>query len=505
MKIKGLLCIILIVTSCYTYGQVYNIKNFGAVGDNRTLNTGFIQKAIDAAFSKGGGRVLVPAGIFLTGTIRLKNNVDLHLDKDAVLLGSSYLSDYERNNRWYAIVLAEKQNNIAITGSGTIDGQGKEVVKNVIKLIENKAIADPLNKNRPGEYFRPQLIEITNCTKILIKNVTLKNAACWVQSYIECNNLTIDSIHVESTTYWNNDGIDIIDCKNAEVKNANINAADDGICLKSSNPELTCENINISNCKVRSSASGIKFGTGSVGGFKKINIDNIYVYDTYRTAIALEMVDGGILEDVSISNITARNSGGALFIRLGQRNKKLKPGIIRRIYIKGMNVEVPNSKPDAGYDIEGPPGEDIHPHNLLPSSIAGLPGYPVQDVTLENIIITHGGGANKSKAFVSLDSLEKVPERASDYPEYSMFGELPSWGIYTRHANDIRLKNVVLKYTEQDFRPALVFDDVNQLTITDLEIPTVKVSPTIVLRQVSNESLKKIKMPVNKKSAIIRK
>ncbi len=502
---KGLLCIILLVTSCYTNGQVYNVKDYGAVGDNRTLNTGFIQKAIDAAYLKGGGRVVVPDGIFLTGTIRLKNNVELHLDKDAVLLGSSYLSDYERNNRWYAIVLAEKQNNIAITGNGTIDGQGKEVVKNVIKLIENKAIADPLNKNRPGEHFRPQLIEITGCTKILIKNVMLKNAACWVQSYIECNNLTIDSIRVESTTYWNNDGIDLIDCKNVEVKNSNINAADDGICLKSSNPESACENINISNCKVRSSASGIKFGTGSVGGFKKISIDNIYVYDTYRTAIALEMVDGGILEDISISNITARNSGGALFIRLGQRNKELKPGIIRRIYIKGMNVEVPNSKPDAGYDIEGPPAEDIYPHNLLPSSITGLPGYSVQDVTLENIVIIHGGGANKSKAYVSLDSLEKVPERASDYPEYSMFGELPSWGIYTRHANDITLKNVVLKCTEQDFRPALVFDDVNQLTITNLEIPTVKVLPAIALRQVTNESLKKIKMPGNKKSAIIRK
>jgi len=93
------------------------LKNFGAVGDNRTLNTGFIQNAIDAAFSKGGGRVLVPEGIFLTGTIRLRTNVELDLDKDAALLGNSYLSDYERNNRWYVIVLAEKQNNIAITGN----------------------------------------------------------------------------------------------------------------------------------------------------------------------------------------------------------------------------------------------------------------------------------------------------------------------------------------------------------------------------------------------------
>lgn len=505
MKIKTWLCIIFIVLFCAAHAQVYNIKEYGAIGDSRILNTEFIQKAIDAAYSNGGGRVLVPAGIFLTGTIRLKNNVELYLEKDAVLLGSSHLSDYKRNSRWYAIILAEKQGSIAITGYGTIDGQGKEAVKNVIKLIQNKTISDPLNKNRPNEYFRPQLIEITNCTNVLIKNVTLKNSACWVQSYIECKDLTIDSIHVKSTTYWNNDGIDIIDCKNVAVKNSDINAADDGICLKSDNPESSCENFNITNCKIRSSASGIKFGTSSAGGFKKITIDSIYVYDTYRTAIALEMVSGGVLEDVSISNITGRNIGGALFIRLGQRNKKVKPGILRRIYIRNMDVEVASGKPDKGYEIDGPMGEDIYPHNALPSSIVGLPGFPVQDITLENISITNRGGADTIRAYISLDSLEKVPERASDYPEFSMFGELPSWGLYVRHAEGIRLKNVVLKYKETDFRPALVFDDVNQLSITDVTIPTVSILPAIVLTKVTNETLKKIKVTGKNKNAVIRK
>lgn len=482
--------------------QVYNILDFGAVAGGQILNSIAIQKAIDAATAKGGGKVWIPAGTFLTGTIRLKSNVELSLDKDAVLLGSTNLSDYEKNDRWFAMILANNQKNISITGYGTINGQGKELAKNVIKLVKNGAIIDPLKLNRPDESFRPQLIEIQRTAGVKVQHVTLKNAACWVETYHLCTDLLIDSIQVQSTAFWNNDGIDIDDCQNVKVRNCNINAADDGICLKSSDPTSACENFEITNCKVRSSASAVKFGTASLGGFKHIKVDHIEVYDTYRNAIALEIVDGGAMEDVNVSNINAKNSGGAVFIRLGHR-KGVAPGTIKGIHIWIVNVEVPKGKPDAGYDIAGPPEEDIYPHNILPMEIVGLPGHSVQDVTLENINVTFPGAANKAYAYVSLDSLSKIPEREKEYPEYSMFGELPAWGLYVRHAEGIHLKNITIKYVEKDFRPAMVFDDVKQVDANGLFIPTAD-APVIVLRNVVGESIKNLKTPVSGKKAVMK-
>ncbi|WP_345955761.1 glycosyl hydrolase family 28 protein [Mucilaginibacter sp. PAMB04168] len=484
--------------------QSFNITDYGAVAGGQTLNTQFIQKAVDAAAAKGGGKVIVPQGIFLTGTIHLKSNVEFFLDKGAILTGSTNLSDYERTDRWYAILIADKQSNIKITGYGTIDGQGKALAKNVIKLVKNGAIIDEFKLNRPDEHLRPQLIEIQNSAHVQIKHVTLKDAACWVQTYNKCTDLLIDSINVQSTAFWNNDGIDVVDCKDVKIKNCNINAADDGICLKSSDRASACQNIEISNCRVRSSASAIKFGTASLGGFKQINVHDIEIYDTYRVAIALEIVDGGTMEDVIVSNINARNTGGAIFIRLGQRKGDI-PGILRRVNISNVTVDIPKGKPDAGYDIAGPPEEDIYPHNLLPTEIVGLPGHPVRDVKLENINITYGGGADKKHAFVSLDSLASIPERASEYPEFSMFGELPAWGIYARHAENIQLKNVTIRYKETDFRAAIVMDDVKKLIVDGLNIPTASTDAVIVLRKVSNEVIKKLKTPVAAKKAVVRK
>lgn len=495
--------LMLCITCSAIKAQTFNIKDYGANGNGLVLNTPSIQKTIDDANAKGGGTVIIPEGVFLTGTIRLKSNVQLYLAKGAVLLGSTNLSDYEKNERWYALILAHDQQHIAITGEGTINGQGKDLAKNVLRLVKNDAIKDSLKLNRPNESLRPQLIEFIGCTGVKIQGVNLINSSCWVETYDHCNDMVIDSIHVESTAYWNNDGMDIVDCKNVKVINCDINAADDGICLKSSDPKSACENIDISNCRVRSSASGVKFGTASVGGFKNIRIHHIYVYNTYRTAISLEIVDGGIMENVDINDVTAKNTGGAIFIRLGHRKKDVPPGIIRHIHIKDVTVEVPKGKPDTGYDIAGPPEEDIYPHNLLPTEIVGLPGYPVQDVTLENITVTYAGGADKKHAYVSIDSLATIPEREGEYPEYSMFGELPSWGIYARHAEELHFKNITLKYIEMDFRPAVVINDVSGLNMYGLNIPTANGSPVIVLKDVNKQIIKNVSTPFGNKQAIL--
>ena len=202
-------------------------------------------------------------------------------------------------------------------------------------------------------------------------------AACWVQTYHLCENLRIDSITVKSNAYWNNDGIDIDNCKNVQVTNCDVDSADDGICLKSETKGASCDSVYIANCRVRSSASAIKFGTASHGGFRNVTIRNITVYDTYRSAIALESVDGGTLENIEVSDIEAKNTGNAIFIRLGHRNVDGKVGVARNIKIKNVKVEVPFEQPDLYYPMRGPALPFFH--NPIPSSVTGIPGHRVEN------------------------------------------------------------------------------------------------------------------------------
>lgn len=487
--------------------KTYNIVNYGAKAGG-TVNNGIsIQKAIDKAHTAGGGTVLVPAGKFLTGPVVLKSNVTLRLALNAVLLGSASRLDYGTG---YATPLIEAsgQDHIAIIGKGTIDGNGHELLKDVFKLLKNGTIRDSLwqKKNpwgqvQPEEPNRPRIIGIYNCSNIRIKGISIKNGLVWVQELKNCKDIVVDSISVVSNTYWNNDGIDLVDCKNARVTNSFFNADDDGICLKSSDRKSRCENIFIANCTIRSSASALKFGTASWGGFKNITVKDIKVYDTYRSAIALEAVDGGAMEDINISNVYAVNTGNAIFIRLGHRNKDSVYSTVKKIHISNITAEIPAGKPDIGYPMEGP--ELTYPHNVFPSSIAGLPGHPVEDVVLENIRIVYKGKASKAKAHVSIDSLDKIPENAYHYPEFSMFGELPAWGFYARHATGITLKNVTLSCTGTDFRSACVFNDVDALSLIGIKIPQVKALPVIVFHNVTKPVLQKIQIP-GKLSSVVK-
>ena len=487
--------------------KTYNIKRYGAKADGKTNNTAAIQKAIDEASANGGGRVLVPAGKFVTGVLILKSNVDLHVDKGAFLLGSAIRADYGEGKA-SPLIVSNNQHHIAITGQGTIDGQGRALIKDIYRRLHAGTLPDtewrkpnPWHQLRPTEDNRPKLIEFKSCSDINIKNITIKNGLCWIQNYKDCTNLVIDHIKVESVTYWNNDGIDLVDCKNVKLTNSFFNAADDGICLKSEDRSGACENIYIANCRIRSSASALKFGTASHGAFKKITVRNISVYDTYRSAIALESVDGATLEDIDIRDITATNTGNALVIRLGHRNQKVPAGILRRVYIGNVKVDVPAGKPDAGYEMEGP--LVTIPHNVFPSSVTGIPGSRVEDVTLENITINYAGGAKKERAYFGMDTLEKVPEKISSYPEFSMFGELPAWGFYIRHADGIKIKNMVLTCKGTDYRPALIADDVKGLAINALTIPQVKKKPVVVLNKVSGLALKHTVIPGSAKQNIL--
>ncbi len=489
---KHVICIAIMVTllSFTLRKEGYVVTEFGAVGDGKTLNTEAIQKAIDQANKNGGGKVIIPEGEFLSGSIILKSNVELHLEEGAVLLGTTDPHAYITLKRWKAFVMADGQTNIAITGKGTIDGQGREVALNVDSLYYIGELGPKhynLRRKRPNEYVRPQNIEIVSCKNVLVNGITVKDAASWVQTYEHCENVVIDGIKVDSDAYWNNDGMDIDNCKNVRITNCFVNSADDGICLKSGSSEGWNDSIYIANCTVRSSASAIKFGTASAGGFKNVKIENIKVYDTFRSAIALESVDGGILENVEVDGVEAVNTGNAIFIRLGHRNSEGEVGELRNVSIKNVHVQVPFGRPDKDYDLRGPDLPFFH--NPFPSSITGIPGHYVENVKLENITIIHPGRGNNGLAIIPLGRLHDVPEKESSYPEFSMFGELPAWGFYVRHVKGISMKNVTVKAVSADYRPAFVLDDVQQVTLSSIQIEEKGNKKQVILKDVQHSEM----------------
>ncbi|MEO5996657.1 MAG: glycoside hydrolase family 28 protein [Chitinophagaceae bacterium] len=490
-----------------SYGQnlhkekTFNIVDYGAVPDTKTLNTKAIQTAIDAASKNNGGKVIFPKGCFLTGSIEMKSDVAIFLEEGAILLGSTNPDDYKAmntdgrpvspkkdDNSQLALLLAYKANNISLSGLGLIDGQGRALALNIDSLHHAGIRIDPnySNKNmRPSETVRPKLFRFSECNNVKISDLKIKNGACWGLSFELCSNLTINNISLTNRAYWNNDGMDITDCRNVRITNCNVNAADDGICLKSYYPGYFNDHIYIANCTIRSSASAIKFGTASYGGFKNATIENIKIFDTFRSAIALECVDGGIIENINIHKINAVNTGNAIFIRLGHRDGET-PGIVRNVHIKDVIVQVPFGRPDINYDMRGPEVDFFH--NPFPSSIAGIPGHDIENVVLENIAISYPGRASKGMAYIPLSRLEQVPEKEKDYPEFSMFSELPAWGLYVRHVSGLTLKNIKLTLVDQDFRPAFIFDDVKKLKMEQIKLPDSRIKQ-IILRKTSIEQL----------------
>lgn len=498
-----------ITAMAFCQQRVFPITAYGAKADGKADNTQAIQKAINEASASGNGKVLIPAGRFVTGVLYVKSNVELHLELGASLLATTKRADYGDSDA-SALLVAKNEHNISITGLGEIDGRGEELLKNIYMMLNTGTLMDtewktenPWHQVRPEERNRPKLIEFDSCKRVMIKGVSIKNGLCWVQRYDKCSELLVDSIKVESNVFWNNDGIDIVDCKNVKVTNSFFNADDDGICLKSEDRNSCCENIYVADCTVRSSASAVKLGTASLGGFKNVIIENVRVYDTFRSAIAIECVDGGVLENVQVNNIQATNTGNAICIRLGHRNKDSAASVLRNVYIGNMYVEVPKEKPDKGYSMEGPLLK--YPHNVFPSSITGIPGHPVQNVTLENITIAYQGGADRKVACFGLDSLDNVPERIDSYPEFSMFGELPAWGFYVRYVEGLQLKNIHVSYEQGDFRPAFVFDDVAGLELNKVIVPTAKEMPVLLLHNVNNKSLKQVELPVDNAKGIVEK
>lgn len=496
--------------------DVFNVRSFGAKGDGKALDSPAVNKAIAAAAAAGGGTVHFPAGTYRCFSIRLKSNIALYLDQGSTIMaadpkdGDGKYDDPEPNqwdqyqdfghSHWHnSLIWGDNLENISILGPGRIWGKGLVRSGGQSRTKQqNDALVNAPPDPRQGPFGYPnrrdavengwgnKSISLKLCRNVIIRDISILHGGHFAILATGVDNLTIDNLKIDT----NRDGIDVDACKNVRISNCTVNSPfDDGICPKSSYAlgyARVTENVTITNCQVSGydegtlldgtykrefrNASGtfsptgrIKFGTESNGGFKNITISNC-VFD-YSRGLALEAVDGALLEDVTISNITMRDiSNSPLFVRLGFRGRGPKEtttvGAIRRVNIS--DIVVYNADPKYS------------------SIISGIPGHSIEDLRLSNIRVYSKGGGSKEQA--GLDP----PEKEDTYPEPTMFGELPAYGFFIRHVRGLQMRDVEVSYLKEDLRPAFWLSDVTGADFLHVRAQHAANVPTFDLRNVSD-------------------
>ncbi len=317
------------------FGQDVNINSFGAVADGITINTLFIQSAIDSCARNKGGRVVVPAGIYIVGTLHLKTNVELFLSPGAIIKGSSNLRDYETYipSKPYSPVhkgmfFTEDAKNVSITGSGQINGNGNRFFDlNTAKKLDAATTCFTRQKENfrhvatgigdgpvvPGE--RPyQMFVFSNCTQVSIKDIFITEAPFWCIHMADC-----DAVNISGIRLWNNllapnaDGIDITSCTNVIISNCDIRSGDDAIAITGYNHHFeipgykglrhASENILVTNCNLQSYSSAIRIGFLDQNSVRNIEVNNCNITNSTR-GIGIFLRDEGSLSNINFSNIT---------------------------------------------------------------------------------------------------------------------------------------------------------------------------------------------------------
>jgi len=432
--------------------SVIDVTEHGAEGDGTHLDQQALQAAIDAAHDAGGGTVLVPAGTYRTGVLELRSSVRLHLAEGATLLGSTNRGDYEPR----AVIYAEGADDIAITGAGNIDAHGRFA---------------------PNRGWRHYVIRMIECSNVTLEGIATTNSGSWTQYYTRCSDLTIRNIRLNCVRPGrNNDGLDITGCQDVLIEGCVIASDDDCIVIKSFASEDVNRNIRAVNNIVYAYASGFKLGTETRGVYENIECDGLQAFG--GTTLGLYTVDGANTSGVHVSNVRAEASRCALGMRLGARlregyfreGEERVPGSLGDVTVRNIDVDlaaVPWRDVLLAHGVENAEiAHQLGPRAVEPSFISGLPEHPVRHVLLENVRLSHPGGGTEDEALI------EVPERPEAYPAARMFGPLPAWALYLRHAEDVTLRNVRLELRSFDGRPPLVNEDLadDELTIDGLSV-----------------------------------
>ena len=441
--ISGILCLLAFTHAIDTPPTPAVVHDFGAVGNGTTLDTHAIQHGIDTLAHQGGGTLLFPPGTYLTGSIHLRSHVHLELAPGAVIKGSPNDADYdpyelltfendsdkETSFFHFALLWGEDVEDIAIIGKGTIDG----------------------NRTKRGG---PKPIALKRCKNVLIRDITIVNAPNYCISMLGTDDVNIDGIRIRNAFC---DGIDPDSCKNVRIANCDIQSWDDAIVPKASfslGERRATENIVVTNCLLSTACNAFKLGTESGGDFKRIAVSNcvVYAYPNNKLAtsgIALESVDGSNIDGVTVSNISMIGVETPIFLRLGNRGRDMEtpvPGTVRNITISNITAV------DA----------------TRAALIMGIPNHAIENVTLTNLQLRFkGAGAIP----LNID----VPEDEAGYPDADNYGVIPAFGLYARHASGLNLNNIDLSFDGKDSRPAVVFDDIQDVRLTQFRSTTASV------------------------------
>ena len=444
MRRRHFLLIPSVLTAQLKARREFPVAKFGALGDGRTLDTESIQKAIDACSAQGGGIVRFGPGRYLSGSILLKNNVTLHLDDTAELLGSPNPADYRMFDPFregtggelgYAFLSAIDALNVGIEGGGVIDGQGKELL----------AALKPGERNR-----RPFLVRFVRSTNVTLKDVRLRQSAVWTVHLSQCHNVLAERLNINSHAGANNDGIDIDSCELVRVNECDIDTGDDSICLKTTS-QLPCRDVTITNCRLRSNCATIKAGTESAGNFDNIRISNCQLLGARLGGIKLLSVDGARLRNVEISDVTMMAGHIPIFLRLGGRLKTFRPGDPKRAVGVLHDITILRFKATA----EGP--------GIV---ISGIPEHPIQNVRMDDIELRLTGGGTLE------DAAAMLPEAVEAYPEITMFGrQFPASLLYARHVDGLDISRLKAVFDQPDQRPAKVLIDAKDVKTEEWTTP----------------------------------
>ena len=460
--------------------KIFNVSDFGAKADGITLDSPAVQKAVDACHGAGGGEVFFPKGIYVLATVFLKSHVHITFEKGTHILGALDFYAYAQQEE-IAYPLYQDASHSYFDLAMFVGKYCEDISIIGPAVIDMRCVWD--EDGVRGEAIRhrgPKGISLKECNGVELADFTLNNVTDLAIYFAGCNEVEIHGIQMRVFI----DGISPDNCKNVKIYDCDVESGDDGIVFKSSytlNRIDICKNIEVRNCRVKSRCSALKIGTETNGGFENILFENIEVYDSVITAVAIESVDGAVIDGLKMKDINIKNCNGLLYITLGDRMRGPEGrsvGAVRNVTLENITVEGPYEPypimPSSYFSYKDKDYYQI-PWHFKPveegqercgredawqitSGICGMPDHPLENITLKNVRMRVVGGVQEYE--------REVPEPARKYPEITNMGwNLPAKGIFFRHIKGLTLENVSVDSFMSDAREDFIFEDVSDLVV----------------------------------------